>query len=124
MENSRVIKFRAWDKQQKKMLFDTLGGISKDGSIFLGNEGYFKGILMQFTGLKDKNGVEIYEGDIIRSGSLKLNFKIEFGMVSQGFYAVPLNRRKYTSILLGRMAVICYKLEIIGNIYEKKKKHK
>ena len=69
---NREIKFRAWDKENKKMKYNITGieygnGAGNINGIFIDGDIYEieKIELMQYTGLHDKNGKEIYEGDIV-----------------------------------------------------------
>lgn len=87
---NREIKFRAWDEVSEKMLNwnDFLDTNMKNTFIAPESTGL---ILMQYTGLHDKNGKEIYEGDIVLldcynyeeplfSGEFKVIYDVEKGM--------------------------------------------
>ncbi len=100
----REIKFRAWVSHQKQFWYPgTIIRVSlgEDLQKELGEDI----ILMQFTGLKDKNGKEIYEGDIVHHGKNAVS-PVEF---HDGSFTVAT-----TSVMHRRSN----ELKVIGNIYE------
>lgn len=130
----REIKFRAWDKTINSMcdvgeIHFCVGGILIEGTgVHLGNNkpGDTDIILMQFTGLKDKNGVEIYEGDIIK---VIFNNKAwdEIDRVKWGIYSDDEYVSNVECWMVGDYPISdsgglwgagFHEYEIIGNIYE------
>lgn len=115
------LKFRAWDKTTKKMSKVTAIDFStKPFRVFYkayGNENYFNqdAILMQSTGLFDKNGKEIFEGDIVRNIYTGSIGRVYWCVHNTGFfYYVEKDKKHYTVFRAN------HNLEVIGNIYEDK----
>jgi len=118
--------FRAWDEKEKIMLdgdfieenYPTYTAGMSYGKLFIANNSdgeWYECIVMQWTGIYDKTGKQIFEGDIVKNG------------LSGTWIVQPMESGSYS--LLG----ICEKykdsnfiisalndhVEIIGNIYEK-----
>ena len=117
----REIKFRAWHKE-KKIMGEVLGIDILHKEIFFSNEDVncyehtdFKDIeLMEYTGLKDLSGKEIYEGDIIFESFSEEYFKVVF---KNGSFRAEFEGdfEEYSFDLIDVVAQGC---EIVGNIYE------
>ena len=64
---NREIKFRAWDGTSMRGIDkNDWFSIRSDGFLSISIPSDFEPVLMQYTGLKDKNSTEIYEGDIVK----------------------------------------------------------
>ena len=108
------IKFRAWDKINEEMIpwGRLLNGYNLR-NVFMGPE-MCGLILMQYTGLKDKNGVEIYEGDVLYFEPYETHINDRVVQNIDGAYHGRLIRSGYSKLL----AECLYETKVIGNIYE------
>ena len=123
----REIKYRAWDKENKMMIFKfdkpnvfanrngwelSLGNLPD-----IGQSKCIETILMQYTGLNDKNGKEIYEGDIVNWNEkelMKQGLEKVVGTIAYWIDGFTVETKTVNYSLCGRYGSI----EIIGNIYE------
>lgn len=117
-----IPKFRAWNKVREEMIDDCDLSITSDGSVLAGDLNYDvesgmladvtdNVVIMMSTRLKDKNGTEIYEGDIVK------NIYDEIYVVKWFDAGFHLEERynggfDYSELHFGNNK------EVIGNIYE------
>lgn len=117
-----IPKFRAWDSAKKEMFTDTFA-ITESGQVVVVEQEFVTStpdyifvehlVIMQSTGLKDKNGKEIFEGDILGTQDGLLNGVVEYrtdlGMLTNSLI-------RYNNF--ERLCNVASDREIIGNIYE------
>ena len=129
---SREIKFRAWLKEEKKMVNVEIIDFSEKSIQYLEKNEIIDAYLLrtkfledveliQYTGLDDKNGIEIYEGDILKykfpyDRRLKHVSLVKFIETEASFGLKDIYGNE---IPLYRITANNY-FEVIGNIYENK----
>lgn len=107
----RKIKFRAWDKNAEMLIeWEDLKDNQTPSYLF---DKYSRFDVMQFTGLKDKNGKEIYEGDVVWRDLNRFPYVVEWNSGNERD-----GRAKRHGFWPMCQDITDHTYEIIGNIYE------
>ena len=119
MNNDRF-KFRAWDNVNKKYDYLECLYLSQSGGVcYLGMDGYLTYpnededyIVEQCTGLRDKNGTLIYEGDIVELINVRSQTVVSWGLGQWVVKYMDGTTHKTPMVLLSA------NIEVVGNIHE------
>ncbi|MBO1096771.1 hypothetical protein FQS90_09570 [Enterococcus casseliflavus] len=121
-----VPKYRCWDERvglTEVVSIDFFRKKIKINHWEYGNSNFFpldEVVLMQSTGLKDKNGVEIFEGDVLLHTSSSVNYSdtywhsyVQVYRIDSGAYRIKGKHIYDTELMSARN-----RLEVVGNIYQ------
>jgi uncharacterized phage protein (TIGR01671 family) len=111
----REIKFRSYHREDKVMVYDLNSPRLIHGE--LRDDDY---IFMQYTGLRDKNGIEIYEVDILKRYEIPLSESPLFSVIYDApcFCFQRFHKKGIDEELVGIVPWRILDMEVIGNIYE------
>lgn len=114
----RVIKFRIWDSKKGEWLEDFT--LYPNGKVVGVNHAYGNIHVVEFTGLKDKNGNEIYEGDIMQTDNyngkhlFRVDYETDIGGQLGAFTLNCIDDEDISSV----HSEVIENGEIIGNVFE------
>lgn len=126
-----ILKFRAWEGGTASRMYPTEEVMLFNGSIWIPDEGSDTHEwvenndleLMQSTGLKDKNGQEIFEGDVIQYQNTKVPSADSKGIVKYfdnwAMFGIDVEHNEPRALFFNGLADHI-SLEVVGNIYENK----